>query len=119
MFSPGMFVKVRIPMGVPQRSVLIAESCLVTDQGLKNVYVVDDQNKVQYRRVDLGALQPDGLRVITSGLDGRERVLLTGLQMVRPGMEVKPEEVKMPVLDIVEGVTDDMKKPEAKKDKGK
>lgn len=119
LFAPGMFVKVRIPMGVPQRSVLVAESCLVTDQGLKNVYIVDDQNKVQYRRIDLGALQPDGLRVITAGLDGKERVLLTGLQMVRPGMEVKPDEVKMPVLDVLEGVSDDLKKPETKKDKSK
>jgi multidrug efflux system membrane fusion protein len=119
LFSPGMFVKIRIPLGVPQRSVLVAESCLVTDQGLKNVFVVDDQNKVQYRRVELGALQPDGLRVITSGLDGKERVLLTGLQMVRPGMEVSPEVVKMPVLEIMEGTTDDLNRPEAKKDRGK
>jgi membrane fusion protein, multidrug efflux system len=115
LFSPGMFVKVRIPMGVPQRSVLVAESCLVTDQGLKNVFIVDGENKVQYRRIDLGPLQPDGLRVITTGLDGKERVLLTGLQMVRPGMEVKPEERPMPVLQIIEGVADEAGKAGAKK----
>lgn len=106
LFAPGMFVRIRIPMGEPQRGVLVAERTLVTDQGLKNVFLVDDDNKVQYRRVELGSLQPDGLRVITSGLTGKERVLLTGLQMVRPGMKVDPQLVPMPVLPVVTGVVD-------------
>jgi multidrug efflux system membrane fusion protein len=100
LFSPGMFVRVRIPMGEPQRSVLVAERCLVTDQGLKNVFVVDEGDKVQYRRVELGPQQPDGLRVILDGLKGKEKVLLTGLQMVRTGMEVGPNVVPMPVLSL-------------------
>lgn len=97
LMEPGMFVRLRIPLGEPQEAVLVIERALVTDQGLKNVFVVDGQNKVQYRRVELGALQPDGLRVILAGLKGDEKVLLTGLQMVRPGMEVNPKTVPMPV----------------------
>jgi multidrug efflux system membrane fusion protein len=99
LMQPGMFIRLHIPMGEPQRAVLVADSALVTDQGLKNVFIVDKDNKVQYRRVEPGSLQPDGLRVILSGLAGNERVLITGLQVVRPGQEVKPEEKPMPTLD--------------------
>lgn len=106
LMESGMFVRLRIPMGEPQTAVLVAESALVTDQGLKNVYVLDQDNKVQYRRVELGALYPDGLRVIVSGLKGDERVLLTGLQMVRVGDKVEPKEEKMPVLPVADGGMD-------------
>ncbi len=114
LFAPGMFVKLRIPLGIPQKSVLIAERCLVTDQGLKNVFILDNENKVQYRRVELGQLQPDGLRVITDGLDGTERVLLTGLQMVRPKDVVDPKEVPMPVLPVFDGLSEDKDKLKSK-----
>ncbi|MFO0880228.1 MAG: efflux RND transporter periplasmic adaptor subunit [Gemmataceae bacterium] len=115
LFAPGMFVRMRIPLGDPQPAVLVAERTLVTDQGMKNVFIVDEENKVKYRRVELGALQPDGLRVITSGLEGKERVLLTGLQMVRPGMKVDPQTVAMPVLNILQGVAGGSSKPADKK----
>lgn len=103
LMEPGMFVRLRIPLGEPRTSVLVAESALVTDQGLKNVFLVDKDDKVQYRRVELGALYPDGLRVITSGLQGDERVLITGLQMVRVGEAVKPEEEPMPTVPAPDG----------------
>lgn len=103
LMEPGMFVRLRIPLGEPQTAVLVAEAALVTDQGLKNVFILDKEDKVQYRRVELGALYPDGLRVITSGLTGDERVLITGLQMVRVGEQVKPEEEPMPTLPVPEG----------------
>ncbi|MFM7151330.1 MAG: efflux RND transporter periplasmic adaptor subunit [Gemmataceae bacterium] len=120
LFAPGMFVRLRMPLGTPQQSILVSERTLVTDQGLKNVFLVDESNKVQYRRVELGALQPDGLRVITSGLEGKERVLLTGLQMVRPGMEVSPEVLEMPVQPISEGPARPQVKPKTENDaKGK
>lgn len=120
LFAPGMFVRLRIPMGIPSQAVLVAERTLVTDQGLKNVFLIDENNKVQYRRVELGALQPDGLRVITSGLEGKEKVLLSGLQMVRPGMEVSPETMEMPVQPVSEGPTQPLAKPKSENDaKGK
>jgi multidrug efflux pump subunit AcrA (membrane-fusion protein) len=104
LFSPGMFVRLSVPLGEPQKSVLISESCVLTDQGLKNIYLVDADNKIQYRRVELGALQPDRLQVITSGLEGKERVLISNLQMVRPGMVVNPELLPMPVVPVFTGV---------------
>ncbi|MGI9475037.1 MAG: efflux RND transporter periplasmic adaptor subunit [Rubripirellula sp.] len=96
MMLPGMFVRIRLPLGRPRASLLIAEQAIGTDQGQKYVYVVDDKNTVQYRSVVLGQLQDDGLRVVTEGLQADERVILQGLQLVRPNDTVKPEVAAMP-----------------------
>jgi multidrug efflux system membrane fusion protein len=98
LLSPGMFVRVRLPIGVPHPAVLVIDRAVSSDQDLKFVYVIDAENKVQYRRVKTGALQDDGLRVIEQGLKGDEWVVVGGLQQVRPKLEVKTERVPMPSL---------------------
>ena len=57
-----MFVRIRLPIGQPHPALLVIDRAIGSDQGLKYVYVVDAENKVQYRRVTTGALQEDGLR---------------------------------------------------------
>jgi membrane fusion protein, multidrug efflux system len=98
MLSPGMFVRVRLPIGRPRPELLVIDRAIGSDQGLKYVYVVDAENKVQYRRVSTGALQPDGRRVITEGLKPDEWVVVGGLQQVRPRMQINPERIRMPSL---------------------
>ena len=93
--SPGYFARVRVPIGVPHKALLVTERALDTDQGQKVVYVVDKDNQVASRPVRLGALH-DGLREITDGLKPGERVIVNGLQQVRPGMTVEPNLVDMP-----------------------
>jgi multidrug efflux system membrane fusion protein len=95
--SPGRFVRIRLPIGQAHQAVLMIDRAIQSDQGLKYVYVVDAQKKVQYRRVTTGALQEDGLRVI-SGVGPDEWVVVGALQQVRPRMEIKPEEGPMPSL---------------------
>lgn len=92
MLSPGLFVRVRLPIGEPYRALMISEESLGTDQGQKFVYVVDDQNKAQYRRVQVGKLQ-DGRRVVLDGVSEGERIVVSGLQRVRPGAVVEPKAV--------------------------
>ena len=65
---PGLFVRVRLPIGQPYQALLVSEEALGTDQGQKFVYVVDKENKAQYRRVQVGKLQ-NGRRVVTQGPD--------------------------------------------------
>jgi multidrug efflux system membrane fusion protein len=98
LLSPGMFTRVRLPIGSPHDALLVIDRAIASDQGLKYVYVVDEQNTVQYRRVTTGALQEDGLRVIASGLQPREWVAVGALQQVRARMPVQPEQMKMPSL---------------------
>jgi len=93
--SPGYFARVRVPIGVAHKAVLVTERALDTDQGQKVVYVVDNDNQVASRPVRLGALH-EGLREITDGLKPGERVIVNGLQQVRSGMTVETKLVDMP-----------------------
>lgn len=93
--APGYFARVRIAVSPPHRAVLISDRALDSDQGQRIVYVVDADNKVSIRPVQTGALH-DGLREITDGLKPGERVIVTGLQQVRPGATVNPTLVEMP-----------------------
>ena len=92
---PGMFVRIRLPIGQPHPALLVIDRAIGSDQGLKYVYVVDAQNQIQYRRVTTGSLESDGLRVITDGLKPNDLVLVGALQQVRPHMAVKPDLVSM------------------------
>jgi len=93
-FTPGLFVRVRVPIGPPHQSMLVTERALGTDQGQKYVLIVDDKNVVQARPVQVGSLQ-QGLRVIDSGIQASDRVIINGLQRVRPGITVDPKPGKM------------------------
>jgi multidrug efflux system membrane fusion protein len=97
LLRPGMFVRIRLPLGQPYRAPLVADAAIANDQAKKNLFVVDSENKVRYQPVTLGPLQEDGLRVIKEGLKGDERVVVSGLQLVRPNMKVEVEEIAMPV----------------------
>jgi multidrug efflux system membrane fusion protein len=94
----GMFARIRLPLGRPRTALLVADRALVTDQGYKNVFVVDAQNKIRYRRVQPGPLQEDGLRVILEGVRPDDRVAVSNLQMVREGLEVAPVRGPMPTV---------------------
>lgn len=91
---PGQFVRVR--MAQPQTSpvVAVSERAIGTDQSKRFVIVVGGDNKTVYREITLGAMA-DGLRIVTSGLDAGERIVVSGLQRVRPGDVVAPEPASM------------------------
>ena len=91
LMSPGMFVHIRLPIGQARDSLLVADRAIGSDQGLKFVYVVNADNKIEYRRVTTGALEEDGLRVVETGIKNTEWVVVGGLQQVRPRMVVEPE----------------------------
>ena len=80
----------RLPLGQPYRALTIPEQALGTDQGQKFVYVVDPQNKVEYRSVDIGR-QEGTKRVILKGVNESDRVVVSGLQRVRAGVVVEPK----------------------------
>jgi RND family efflux transporter MFP subunit len=93
--TPGLFVRMRLPVGVSHPAIMVLEEALGTDQGQKFIYIVDDAGKAEYRRVKIGRLH-DGMRVIEEGLATGEKVVVNGLQRVRPGIDVKAEVVPMP-----------------------
>lgn len=89
---PGMFVRVRLIGETRPNAVLIPDQAIGADQANRVVYVVNDKNEVSLRTVVPGRLI-DGLRVIRSGLDGTELIIVRGVQRVRPGIVVDPTTV--------------------------
>jgi len=89
LLAAGMFVRVRLPIGEPHKALLLPEQALGTDQGQKFIYVIKNDDEIEYRVVQVGKLH-DRQREITQGLSADERVVVTGLQRVRPGIKVKP-----------------------------
>jgi RND family efflux transporter MFP subunit len=87
LLSAGLFVRVRLQIGKPHPALLIPEPAVGTDQGQKFLYVVDSNNEVSYRAVEVGK-QYDGKRMISKGLQPGEKVVVVGLQRVRPGVKV-------------------------------
>lgn len=87
---PGQFVRVRMGEPKAENRVVISDRAIGTDQDKKYVFVVDGENKVNYRQIKPGP-SADGLRVVENGLAAGDRIVVNGLQRVRPGSIVAPQ----------------------------
>ena len=97
LLTPGLFARVRL--GTPEKSqaIIINDSAINTDQSKRFVYVVGEDGTVQYREVKQGPMHPMG-RIIESGLQSGEKIIVNGLLRARPGMKVTPMIVDMTTL---------------------
>ena len=91
---PGQFVRVRLGEPEAKPELVISERAVGTDQDKKFVFVIDAENKVAYRQITLGSAA-EGLRIVENGLEPGERIVVNGLQRVRPGVLVDPQLVAM------------------------
>lgn len=89
LFTPGMFGRIRVPGSAEYEALLIPDTAIGTEQIRKFVYVVDGENTVRQKYVELGTLQGN-LRVIRGGLEADERVIVNGLMRARAGAKVTP-----------------------------
>jgi RND family efflux transporter MFP subunit len=85
--APGMFARVRLAGGPPGPATVVDDRAIGTDQDRKFVYVVKADSTVEYRPVQLGRVD-SGYRIVQSGVAAGERVIVDGLQRVRPGIKV-------------------------------
>jgi len=92
--TPGLYAKVRSGGSAAKPAILVDDRAVGTDQDKKYVMVIDADNKATYRTVTLGPVV-NGLRIIRSGLQRDERIVVNGLQRVRPNEVVAPVEVAM------------------------
>ena len=90
--EPGLFARIKLPKTEARPSVLVDELAIGTEQDKRFVLVVGPDHKTAYRPVQLGP-SVDGLRVIRSGLNAGDVIVLKGL--VRPGMNIRPQHVPM------------------------
>lgn len=90
LFTPGLFVRIRLAAGAAAPAVLVPDRAIGTDQSKRFVMVVGADKTAQFREIVPGPLV-DGMRVVSSGLKAGEMVVVSGLQRVRPGAPVTAE----------------------------
>ncbi|MET0239665.1 MAG: efflux RND transporter periplasmic adaptor subunit [Sphingobium sp.] len=100
---PGMFGNMRLGGGAVHQALLIPDAAVVTDQARKIVYVVVKDGSVAVKPVEVGALA-NGLRVIRSGLDARDDVVIQGTQFVMPGVKVNKVAGRIDVAKVAASV---------------
>jgi len=88
---PGLFARIRVPLSEKHPALLVEERAIGTDQGQKFVLTLSSTNTVEYRPVKPGPLI-SGKRIIRSGLASGDKVVVNGLQRIRPGVPVNPQE---------------------------
>jgi RND family efflux transporter MFP subunit len=100
---PNLFIRVRMGIGEPRPALFVAEVALGSDQGRKYLYVVNEETQEDgtkrsvIARVDVEIGQRKNGRIaIERGLSGNERVVVKGLQLVKPQQEVVAKLVPMP-----------------------
>jgi RND family efflux transporter MFP subunit len=94
-FTPGMFARIRVPGSQPYTALLVPDAAIGTEQARKYVFVVDAENVVQQKFVELGQAV-DNLRVIKGGLEPADRVIVNGLMRARPKQKVTPQQAGAP-----------------------
>jgi RND family efflux transporter MFP subunit len=86
--TPGQFARIRIPASQKHVAILVPDGAVVTDQSRKVVMTVKEDGTVEAKIVRPGPMTADGLRIIRSGLEASDRVIINGLVRARPGGKV-------------------------------
>lgn len=123
LLRPGMFVRVRTPLGEPHKALLLPQMAVATDQGKPYLLVVNKENTVEYRPIDLGAEEPggwqvvipmkvvkeqQGFRVAREGETGEDSitasdsVIVSGLQRAKPGSVVRSKPYELTPSEVAE-----------------
>jgi multidrug efflux pump subunit AcrA (membrane-fusion protein) len=95
LLTPDLSVRIRVPIGEAQHALLVSDAAVVTDLDRKFLFVLNDKNEVEQQPVVLGGLY-EGMRIIQSGVQEGDWIVVSNLQRVRAGMSVKRKEVPMP-----------------------
>ena len=93
-FTPGLYARLKLVGSSTYPATLIKDEAVGTDLGKKFALVLDQNNAVQYRAIELGP-KLEGLRIVRSGLTRGEQIVVNGLQHAMPGATVDPQNVPM------------------------
>ncbi|MDI1230700.1 MAG: efflux RND transporter periplasmic adaptor subunit [Methylobacter sp.] len=94
LLSPGFFARMRVRASAPYRAILLPDRAIGTDLAQRFIWVVNQENQVEYRKVVLGAHIGES-RVIVEGLMSEEWAVIEGIQKLKPGIKVNPERISL------------------------
>ena len=92
--TPGLFARVRVPVGAPTERLLVRDAALGFDQDKRFAWVLNKDNTVERRYVEAGSLEGD-MRIITGGINADEQIAVSGIQLLRPQVPLAPTTVPM------------------------
>lgn len=92
--TPGLFARVRVPIGEPAERLLVKDAALGFDQDKRFAWVLKEDNTVEKRYVQTGTLDGD-LRIITGGLEEDGLIAISGIQLLRPQFPLSPTTTPM------------------------
>lgn len=92
LLEPGMFGKARLMGSAEHEALMISDDVIGTNQSLRFVYVLDNNNTVSIKNVKLGPLHSNGLRIVREGLTKEDKLIVNNIQKIRPGMVISPVE---------------------------
>ncbi|WP_299519212.1 efflux RND transporter periplasmic adaptor subunit [Winogradskyella sp.] len=95
LIEPGMFGKARLLGSAEHEAIMIPEEIIGTNQSVRFVYVLRDDNTVTTKNVELGPLHTNGLRIIRKGLNPEDKLITNNIQKIRPGVVVSPVETSL------------------------
>lgn len=90
--TPGQFGRVRVPMSQDRPTILVPDAAVVSDQSMKLLFTVGPDGTVVPKPVELGPVTDDNLRIVESGIEPTDEVIINGLLRARPGQKVTPEQ---------------------------
>ncbi|MBG49742.1 MAG: efflux transporter periplasmic adaptor subunit [Pseudozobellia sp.] len=102
LLEPGMFGKARLLGSAEHEALMIPDEVIGTNQSMRFVYTLSEDNKVVSKTVTLGPLHSNGLRIIRDGITSEDKVIVNNIQKIRPGMVVNPSQV------AIEGETNNL-----------
>jgi RND family efflux transporter MFP subunit len=92
--TPGLFARVRVPVGEPGERLLVKDAALGFDQDKRFAWVIRNGNTIERTYVETGSLE-GGMRVVTGGVTADDLIAVSGIQLLRPGAQVEPTTVPM------------------------
>ena len=95
LLAPGLFARLRIAASSTYKALMLPPEAIGSDLSQQFVFVVNDQNMVQYRQVTVGPII-DGWRVVRDGLQPEDWVIVKGVQRARTGARVDPIKPAIP-----------------------
>ena len=95
LLEPGMFGKARLMGSAEHEAIMIPDDIIGTNQSIRFVYILGDDNKVTTKNVTLGPLHSNGLRIIRTGISQEDKLITNNIQKISPGIAVTPIEISL------------------------
>ena len=92
--TPGLFARIRVPVSKKQKRILIPDTSIASDQSIRYVWVVSADNTPERRQIELGPRHKN-YRIVRSGLTTEDRIVISGIQYLRPGIVLDPQSTEI------------------------